>query len=209
MTKNRKPKSAKQNKSALLFCIITSLFVGVILGYEFANNPDSELFQDIGIHHNKVITDKVSPENIELCFTPPSGCAEVIVKKISKAKGSIFVQAYGMTSPSIVEALIKAQRSGVKVRILLDKSNLKDKWSKMDVLLKAGIDVRIDKVSGIAHNKVMIIDEQIVITGSFNFTRSADSRNAENVIIIDNSVVAKEYLQNWLARKAKNKSITI
>ena len=146
------------------------------------------------------------PENIELCFTPPSGCAAVIVKAISKARESIYVQAYGMTSPAIVEALIKAQSKGVKVRILLDKSNLKDKWSKMGTLLEADIDVGIDKVSGIAHNKVMILDKRIVITGSFNFTRSADSRNAENVIIIDDSVVAKQYLQNWLSRKVKNQS---
>ena len=52
----------------------------------------------------------------------------------------------------------------------------------------------------------MVIDEHIVITGSFNFTRAADSRNAENVIIIDDSVVAKQYLQNWFSRKVKNQS---
>jgi phospholipase D len=111
-----------------------------------------------------------------------------------------------MTSPSIVEALIKAQKSDVTVRILLDKSNLRDKWSKMGILLEAGIDIAIDNVSGIAHNKVMIIDEQIVITGSFNFTRAADTRNAENVIIINDAVIAKQFLQNWFRRRAQNQS---
>lgn len=207
MAKKRKQKSPiKTKKPILLFWIIGSLFVGTILGYEFANNSDSELFKNIGISHDSVKAAPVSPENIELCFTPPSGCAAVIVKAISKARKSIYVQAYGMTSPSIVEALIKAQKSGVKVRILLDRSNLKDKWSKIGTLLEADIDVGIDKVSGIAHNKVMIIDEKMVITGSFNFTRSADSRNAENVIIIDDSSVARQYLQNWFSRKAKNQS---
>lgn len=52
----------------------------------------------------------------------------------------------------------------------------------------------------------LVIDEEIVITGSFNFTRSADSRNAENVIIISDKSVANEYLQNWLKRKSKNES---
>jgi len=207
MTKKTKKKaSRKTTNPLLLFWIAASLLAGAILGYEFANNTDSELLQDIGIHQGSIKTESVLPENIELCFTPPSGCAAVIVKAISKARESIYVQAYGMTSPAIVEALIKAQSKGVKVRILLDKSNLKDKWSKMGALLEADIDVGIDKVSGIAHNKVMILDKRIVITGSFNFTRSADSRNAENVIIIDDSVVAKQYLQNWLSRRVKNQS---
>ena len=78
--------------------------------------------------------------------------------------------SYGMTSPTIADALIKAHERGVKVRILLDKSNLKDKWSKRSVLVDSGIDVGIDEVSGIAHNKVMIIDEETVITGSYNLT---------------------------------------
>ena len=207
MTKKTKKKaSRKTTNPLLLFWIAASLLAGAILGYEFANNTNSESMQNIGIHQGSIKADSVLPENIELCFTPPSGCAAVIVKAISKARESIYVQAYGMTSPAIVEALIKAQSKGVKVRILLDKSNLKDKWSKMGTLLEADIDVGIDKVSGIAHNKVMILDKRIVITGSFNFTRSADSRNAENVIIIDDSVVAKQYLQNWLSRKVKNQS---
>lgn len=134
MTKKTKKKPSRKTKNQLLlFWIITSLFVGAILGYEFANNTDSELFQDIGIHHGSIKADSVLPENIELCFTPPSGCADVIVKAISKARKSIYVQAYGMTSPAIVEALIKAQSRGVKVSVLLDKSNLENKWSKIEV----------------------------------------------------------------------------
>lgn len=71
-------------------------------------------------------------------------------------------------------------------------------------LVNANVSVRIDKVAGIAHNKVIIIDEQKVITGSFNFTNAADKRNAENVIIINNKSVAKEYLNNWQDRYNKN-----
>lgn len=198
------------NKLVLLFWILVSLFVGVTLGYEFAKNPDlvndNGLLQNIGINNELLKAPPISPENVELCFTPPTGCAEAIVRAISRAKNSIYVQAYGMTSPSIVEALITAQKSNVKVRILLDKSNLKDKWSKMGILLEAGIDIAIDNVSGIAHNKVMIIDEQIVITGSFNFTRAADTRNTENVIIINDAVIAKQFLQNWFRRRAQNQS---
>jgi len=191
-------------KHTFAFWILVALLVGGIFGYECANNPDTELFRGIGLRNNFFKTSAVLPENIELCFTPPSGCSEVIEGEISKAISSIYVQAYGMTSPTIVDALIKAHERGVKVRILLDKSNLKDKWSKRSVLVDSGVDVGIDEVSGIAHNKVMIIDEETVITGSYNFTRAAENRNTENVIIINDKLVANEYLQNWLKRKSKN-----
>lgn len=200
----KKKHPVKTSKNTLLYWIIASLIVGAMLGYEFAKNPDSDLFKGIGLNQEPARVGAVLPKNLELCFTPPSGCSAVIEKQISKALFSIYVQAYGMTSPTIVDALIKAHERGVKVRILLDKSNLKDKWSKRSLLVDAGVDVGIDKVSGIAHNKVMIIDEQKVITGSFNFTKAADSRNAENVIIINDKSVANEYLQNWLKRKSKN-----
>lgn len=76
----------------------------------------------------------------------------------------------------------------------------------MQQIMDSSIDVSIDKVSGIAHNKVIILDEKKVITGSFNFTKSADTRNAENVIIVNDKEVASKYLQNWFSRKAKNAS---
>ena len=123
---------------------------------------------------------------------------------ILPAKESIYLQAYGITSSEIVDELIKAHNRGVKVRALLDKSNLTDKYSKMKQMLDSGIDVSIDKVLGIAHNKVLILDQSKVITGSFNFTKSANTRNTENVIIVNDKEIARKYLQNWFSRKSKN-----
>ena len=191
-------------KHTFVFWISVALLIGGIFGYECANNPDTEFFRGIGLRNNFFKTNAVLPENIELCFTPPSGCSALIGKEISKAVSSIYVQAYGMTSPTIADALIRAHERGVKVRVLLDKSNLKDKWSKRSLLVDAGVDVGIDKVPGIAHNKIIVIDEEMVITGSYNFTRAAENRNTENVIIINDKSVANEYLQNWLKRKSKN-----
>ena len=144
----------------------------------------------------------IENDHISTCFTPPSGCASVIASNISKARDSIYVQAYGFTSGEIAKALINAHKRGVEVKVLLDKSNIGAKHSKMRDLREVGIEVDIDAVSGIAHNKIIIIDKQKVITGSFNFTTSADIRNTENVIIVSNSEIAKQYIQNWLARKA-------
>lgn len=142
-------------------------------------------------------------DRFNVCFTPPSGCGDLIALEVSKAKTSIYVQAYGMTSKAIIRELIKAKQRGVEVSIILDSSNLHDKSSGMSELIGAGVKVRIDRVSGIAHNKVMIIDKSKVITGSFNFTNAADKHNVENVVLIEDKNIAFRYLQNWRSRKEK------
>ena len=172
----------------------------LLIGFLFGNYFEQDSRYSFSTSQTAIDNDN----QIELCFTPPSGCGTLITQEIAKAKDSIYVQAYGLTSGIIVNQLIQAKNKGVKVQVLLDKSNVSDKWSKMMDLVNANVSVRIDKVAGIAHNKVIIIDEQKVITGSFNFTNAADKRNAENVIIINNKSVAKEYLNNWQDRYNKN-----
>ena len=92
------------------------------------------MLQKIGINNELLKATPVSPENVELCFNPPTGCAEEISRLISRDKNTTRVKVCSVTSPSIVEALIKSQKSDVKVRMLLDKSNLKEKWSNMTLL---------------------------------------------------------------------------
>lgn len=132
------------------------------------------------------------------CFTPPEHCGDLIVKHINGAKKTIYMQAYGFTSGKIIGSLMEAKKRGIDVQIILDRSNMSNiKLARLKVLARHGIILYQDKVSGIAHNKIIIIDEHTVITGSFNFTENADTRNAENIIIITNTEVAKDYLQNW------------
>ena len=203
----KKQNNIERKYQNLFNIIFISLIIGFVTGLA-ANNTNIQSF----FSRDKTITTESEAEapilteagKIELCFTPPSGCGKVIADLIAKANESVYVQAYGITSPLIVNELISAHNRGIKVKLLLDKSNLHDKYSKIGELKKAGIDLSIDAVTGIAHNKVIIIDQKQVITGSFNFTRSADSRNVENVIIVNDKRVAHRYLQNWLSRKQKN-----
>ncbi len=194
---------SKRRYHTLFNVIAVSLLVGVLIGY--AGNNEKVL----GVLDNYFTpqtTKELEPvlliehDHISTCFTPPSGCASVIASHISKAQESIYVQAYGFTSREITHALINAHKKGIKVRVLLDKSNLTTKYSQINKLRTSGIEVVVDNISGIAHNKIIIIDKQKVITGSFNFTTSADIRNAENVIIVQNKPLAQKYLKNWHAR---------
>jgi len=193
---------SKRKYQNLFNTIAISLLIGILIGYA-GNNKKVLSFLDDDFKPQSIR--EVEPvlidgDLISTCFTPPSGCGTVIASRISKAQESIHVQAYGFTSGEIAKALINANNRGVKVRVLLDKSNIGAKYSKMRDLRKAGIEVLIDEVSGIAHNKIIIIDGSAVITGSFNFTTSADIRNTENVIIVQNKPLAQKYLQNWHAR---------
>jgi phosphatidylserine/phosphatidylglycerophosphate/cardiolipin synthase-like enzyme len=89
---------------------------------------------------------------------------------------------YSFTSPAIAKALADAKARGVNVEVILDKSQWTEKYSGATYLANHKIPVLIDDKHAIAHNKVMIIDGNTVITGSFNFTKAAEEKNAENVI---------------------------
>jgi len=136
---------------------------------------------------------------IEIHFSPNGGCTEAIVDEIHAAKASILVQAYSFTSAPIAEAIVAAHKRGVQVEVILDKSQRTEKYSSADFVQHAGIPVRIDSHHAIAHNKVMILDGRVVITGSFNFTKNAEENNAENLLIIRDARIAEKYAANWHA----------
>ncbi|MFA6222675.1 MAG: phospholipase D family protein [Desulfomonilaceae bacterium] len=132
-----------------------------------------------------------------VCFSPEGQCSRSIIRAIDSAKTQILVQAYSFTSSRIAKALLKARKRGVNVEVILDKIHLTDNYSSATFLANSGIRTYVDQAHNIAHNKIMIIDSDTVVTGSFNFTRAADEQNAENVLIIKSAELAKLYLANW------------
>jgi phosphatidylserine/phosphatidylglycerophosphate/cardiolipin synthase-like enzyme len=142
------------------------------------------------------------PAGVQVFFSPHGGATEGVVNALEHATNSVFVQAYSFTSAAIAKALVDAARRGVKVQVILDKSQRTEKYSEADFLKNEGVPTRIDAEHAIAHNKVMVIDGYLVLTGSFNFTRAAEDYNAENLLIINDSVLARRYLENWKAHQA-------
>jgi phosphatidylserine/phosphatidylglycerophosphate/cardiolipin synthase-like enzyme len=136
---------------------------------------------------------------VEVHFSPSGGCTEAVVKEIDAAKKTILVQAYSFTSAPIAKALVDAHNRGVDIRVILDRSQRTEKYSSADFVLHAGIPIWIDAKHAIAHNKVMVIDGETVITGSFNFTTAAEQHNAENLLVIRSPELAKTYSDNWRA----------
>ena len=141
----------------------------------------------------------------KVCFTPGQNCTGEIVEAIQQAKKTIRVQAYSFTSTPIAKALVDAKRRGIDVKVILDKSQQKAKYTSATFLYNQHVLVYIDYKPAIAHNKIIVIDNQFVITGSFNFTKAAQMRNAENLLIIKDPVLAKAYAENWEKRLQQSK----
>lgn len=130
-------------------------------------------------------------------FSPKGGSTDAIIKELDNAKISILVQAYSFTSAPIAKALLISHKRGVKVEVILDKSQRTEKYSSADFLVNSGVPTKVDATHAIAHNKVMIIDGEIVTNGSFNFTRAAGEKNADNLLMIQNKDLAGRYAENW------------
>lgn len=138
-------------------------------------------------------------KNVEadVYFSPNGGAQEAIVKSIGKAKKEVLVQAFLFSNKPITEALIAAHKRGATVKVIVDKEMERHHHNTVPELLKARIPTYIDSKHRTAHNKVMIVDTSTVITGSFNFIKSAETSNAENLLVIRSVPMAKEYKENW------------
>jgi phosphatidylserine/phosphatidylglycerophosphate/cardiolipin synthase-like enzyme len=132
-----------------------------------------------------------------VCFSPDGNCTDAIIKEIDSATAEILIQAYSFTSAPIAKALLNAHKRGVKVEAILDKSQRTANYSSATFLANSRIPTYIDAKHAIAHNKVMIIDKATVITGSFNFTKAAEEKNAENLLVIRSKELAGIYIENW------------
>jgi phosphatidylserine/phosphatidylglycerophosphate/cardiolipin synthase-like enzyme len=137
------------------------------------------------------------PASVEVFFSPKGGCTEAVVGELAKAKKNVLVQAYSFTSAPIAQALVAAHKRGVVVQVVLDKSQRTEKYSSADFVAHAGIPTYIDMRHAIAHNKIILIDGFVVLTGSFNFSRAAETSNAENLLVIRDPKLAERYVVNW------------
>jgi phosphatidylserine/phosphatidylglycerophosphate/cardiolipin synthase-like enzyme len=145
----------------------------------------------------------VAPALVQVAFAPWDNVEELVVETIGEARRQILVQAYLLTSRKIGNALIAAHRRGIDVRVLVDEEQLAKAGSLMaTTIAAAGIAVWVETKYQNAHNKVIVIDANsanaAVITGSYNFTWTAQHRNAENIVIIrKNLALTERYALNW------------
>ncbi len=103
---------------------------------------------------------------------------------------------FRITDPEIAAAFVRAHQRGVKVSIIMDMTMRERKHSQLGTLLASGVPVAIDEQHHLMHNKVVIIDGQEVITGSYNFTTLARD-NGENMVILSDKSIAEQFSENF------------
>lgn len=144
-----------------------------------------------------------APDSLQAVFAPWENIEGRVVEVIANARKQVLVQAYLLTSKPIATTLVAAHRRGVDVRVLIDAAQLEKVSSSLaPELASAGIEVSLETKYQNAHNKVIIVDagtrDATVITGSFNFTWTAQHKNAENILIArHHPALAARYAQNW------------
>lgn len=144
-----------------------------------------------------------------VCFTPGIACQQSVVNEISAAQESIKVQAYVLTNPDILAALVSAKQRNIDVKVILDKSQLvdhKEYKAASTYLISNKIPVWEDHKPPIAHNKILIIDDRIIMTGSYNFSESAN-KNAENFLKISDGALSRVYIRNFEKRLKESKKL--
>lgn len=135
---------------------------------------------------------------VEVFFSPDDGVAKRLVDVIGSARKSIHILAYSFTSDPLAEAILERSRAGVKISGVFESSQVKSNLGgEFERFLAAGLDVRLDGNPRNLHDKVIIVDGNVVITGSYNFSRNAEQINDENVLILHSPEIAGQYLAQF------------
>lgn len=141
--------------------------------------------------------------SVEVAFTPWDDAEGLLLRSLRDARRSVQVQAYVLSSRNIANVLQEAHARGLEVRILADRDQVeKGDVSLVAQLAAAGIPVRLETRYSAAHNKVMLLDAEsdqpVLLTGSYNYSWSAQARNAENLLVMrGNPALTQAYLRNW------------
>ncbi|MCX6711719.1 MAG: phospholipase D-like domain-containing protein [Candidatus Woesearchaeota archaeon] len=133
---------------------------------------------------------------VNVYFCPEDNCKEHVMEVINSANSSVLFMTYSFTDNDIGDLLIKKYQEGVKVKGIFERSQ-ESKYSEYNKLKNNKIDVKFDKNEYYMHNKIFVIDEKIVITGSYNPTRNGDENNNENLVIIYDEKIAKQYVDEF------------
>ena len=134
---------------------------------------------------------------VETYFAPEDGVQSRLVELVNNAKESIYFLTYSFTSDELAEAVLAAKQRGIEIHGEMDKAQAANAGGEFDRFVENGIDVRLDGEGGSMHNKVLIIDGKIVVTGSYNFSANAEKRNDENLLVIHDAGIASEYLEEF------------
>jgi phosphatidylserine/phosphatidylglycerophosphate/cardiolipin synthase-like enzyme len=180
--------------ATLTAVFVAGLIAGALLMYSSATQQSRTTTVTTTLYatHTTTATEKVGAVEV-VCFSRAERCDDLLTGLIKGSKDRIYVAIYSFTSDRLAEALIEARRRGVDVRVVMERREANVTGSEYPRLLGAGVDVRLDANPGLMHHKFMVIDGEIVVTGSYNWSAAAEERNDENLVVIRDRGVAGAY----------------
>jgi type IV secretion system protein VirD4 len=164
------------------------------------------------LHYDGAVHAQLLPPgaSFEVGFSPKRNALEVVMSLILDAKKELLVASYSFTSKEIAFALVEAKQRGVDVRVVVDHAQNSDDqggYKAVDFLASQGIPITRSENYAAMHHKFMVADGQHVQLGSFNYTSSANLRNAETAIAFRNaSLLAEVYRTEWLRLSTEPKT---
>ena len=164
---------------------------------EFDEMFFDDLFGDASPANTPYPSLDINGTSVEVYFSPDDGVQAHVVEQISRAQHSVYFLTFSLTSNPLRDALIDAQERGLHVAGVIESAQSSNDGCDYQALLQAGVGVRLDSNPKSMHHKVFIIDGMIVITGSYNYSSSAENRNDENLIILHNTDIAQLYWQEF------------
>ncbi|MBN1874277.1 MAG: hypothetical protein JXA33_08595 [Anaerolineae bacterium] len=140
---------------------------------------------------------------VQILFAAEDDVADRLAALLEGAQSSIRFMAFSFTHEGMGNAVLERAEAGVDVMGIFETRGSETEYSELPILYCADVPVRQDGNPGTFHHKVLVIDEQTVVTGSFNFSENADTSNDENVVMITNRDIAAQYLQEFERRWAE------
>lgn len=208
-------------RTVLTATSLISLIAGSVMGYAFSYGEVSEItteLNDLTATH-ETLSDDYSKLNqsysdlqeayvrleedanrtciLGVYFSPDGECEAKVIEWIEKANYTLHILIYSFTLDSISDALIDAKDRGIEIKIVFEKSQI-SKYSEYWKLRNAGVSVRNDTNSKSMHHKVMIVDNAVVLSGSFNWSQNGQDNNNENLVIVRDEEVALSYSAEFL-----------
>lgn len=137
------------------------------------------------------------PAMSDVYFSPGDGCRNAIIHQINAATHQLNICVFTISDDSITDAIITAHKKGTQIRIITDNDKSHDEGSDIDQIASEGIAVKMDRTPNHMHHKFMVTDQKAIITGSYNWTRSAARFNHENILLSKEAGLIKSYLKEF------------
>jgi mitochondrial cardiolipin hydrolase len=130
-------------------------------------------------------------------FSPGDACRNVIISQIHAAMNQLNICVFTISDDLITDAILTSHKRGTQIRIITDNDKSHDEGSDIEQIAREGISVKMDRSPNHMHHKFMVTDEKAILTGSYNWTRSAAKFNQENIVVSKEASLVKSYLNEF------------